>query len=458
MTRCVIVIFATLLMICHTLAHAGPNQQAAAAPPPRLAVLTDIGGDPDDEQSLVRLLVYSNEFDIEALINVTANSQKYTLQPELIRQRIMAFGKVRRHLEQHVGHLPAPRDRYPTVEHLLSTIKAGNVDPKAYGIEAVGDGRSSEGSDWLLELADRDDPRPVWVLCWGGTNTLAQALWDARRDRTPEQFEQLLGRFRVYPIARQDSAHSWLMDNFPDLWWLDARSVWKGFSAGPNIMDWFGVRGGDESLVNDQWADENVRQKGPLGKLYPKITFLMEGDTPSFLYLMPNGLNVPDRPGYGGWGGRFTHHGPPFRDQVKDTVGKHHEIGASIWRWRPHYQNDFAARMDWTIKPVDQANHNPVPVLAGADRRNVKPGQTIHLDASASTDPDGDKLKYHWMIYGEAGTVDAQLCIENADQPSADLLIPDAETGQTIHVILVLTDTGRPPLTSYRRIVLTIGD
>jgi hypothetical protein len=426
--------------------------------PPRLAVLTDIGGDPDDEQSLVRLLVYSNEFDIEALINVTANSQKYTLQPKLIRERIMAFGKVRDRLQKHVRHLPAPRNQYPTVRQLLGTIKAGNVDPKVYGIEAVGDGRSSEGSKWLLELADRDDPRPIWVLCWGGTNTLAQALWDARRERSPEQFRQLLSRFRVYPIARQDSAHSWLMDNFPDLWWLDARSVWKGFAAGPNIMDWFGVRGGDESLVTDQWADEHVRSKGPLGALYPKIAFLMEGDTPSFLYLLPNGLNVPDQPGYGGWGGRFTHQGPPFRDHVKDTVDGHSEIGASIWRWREHYQNDFAARMDWTVKSFDQTNHNPVPALAAPRHCTVQTGQTVRLDATASTDPDGDELNYHWMIYREAGTVQSNPRLDDADQPVARLTIPQAKTGQTIHVVLVLTDTGQPALTSYQRIVLTVGD
>jgi uncharacterized membrane protein len=35
---------------------------------PRLIVLTDIGGDPDDQQSMVRLMVYANEFDIEGLI------------------------------------------------------------------------------------------------------------------------------------------------------------------------------------------------------------------------------------------------------------------------------------------------------------------------------------------------------------------------------------------------------
>ena len=35
---------------------------------PRLMVLTDIGGDPDDEQSLVRLLMYSNAFEIVGIV------------------------------------------------------------------------------------------------------------------------------------------------------------------------------------------------------------------------------------------------------------------------------------------------------------------------------------------------------------------------------------------------------
>ena len=44
---------------------------------PRLIVTTDIGQDPDDQQSMVRLLHYANEFDIEGIItNADANYEK----------------------------------------------------------------------------------------------------------------------------------------------------------------------------------------------------------------------------------------------------------------------------------------------------------------------------------------------------------------------------------------------
>ncbi len=448
------------LALLLTLVLMACSPSSADAPPgdprPRVAVLTDIGGDPDDEQSLVRFLLYTNELDVEALICTTSTSQKYTLQPKLIRERIAAYAKVRDRLNEHVAHGPAPYNQYPSADRLRSVIKLGNVDPKHYGMEAVGDGRSSEGSRWLATLADRDDPRPLWVLCWGGTNTLAQTLWDARKNRSPRELEQLIAKLRVYPISAQDSSHGWLMKNFPALTWLNARNVWKGFSAGPNIMDWFGVRGGEESLVTDAWADKHIRPKGPLGKLYPKIAYLMEGDTPSFLYLVSNGLNVPDRPGYGGWGGRFSPDGPHHHDKVKDAVGEFREIGASVWRWRQAYQNDFIARMDWTVKPFDPANHPPRPELARPLRRTVRSGQEVTLDASASADVDGDELTFRWFVYREASGHKGDVPIRDADRPRARLTAPSVPSSRTVHVILELTDDGTPPLTRYRRVVLTV--
>ena len=61
MTRIVLILAA--LFIGRSL-HAATEQE----PKPRLIVLTDVGGDADDEQSMVRLLLYANEFEIEGLI------------------------------------------------------------------------------------------------------------------------------------------------------------------------------------------------------------------------------------------------------------------------------------------------------------------------------------------------------------------------------------------------------
>ena len=121
-----------------------------------------------------------------------------------------------------------------------------------------------------------------------------------------------------------------------------------------------------------------MRRKGPLGKEYPHWEYLMEGDTPSFLNLINNGLSDHDHPDWGGWGGRYEFYTPrrqkwflqdetrPFWSDADDEVigkdGHWYDTNhATIWRWREAYQNDFAARMDWTIKSYEEANHPPVP-------------------------------------------------------------------------------------------------
>ncbi len=137
---------------------------------PRVIVLTDITNEPDDEQSMVRFLVYSNEYDVEGLIATTSVWLRDKVRPEKIRERIEAYGKVRKNLLKH-----APG--YPPTEHLLNVTRAGLPQ---FGMEGVGPGKSSEGSRHIIEVVDRPDERPVWVSIWGGANCLAQALWDVK--------------------------------------------------------------------------------------------------------------------------------------------------------------------------------------------------------------------------------------------------------------------------------------
>jgi hypothetical protein len=82
---------------------------------------------------------------------------------------------------------------------------------------------------------------------------------------------------------------------------------------------------------------------------------------------------------------------------------------ATIWRWMTAFQNDFAARMDWTIKDVSEANHNPRVVVNG--RPGTEPlvldalvGTPVTLDATGTVDPDGHALTFAWVFYPEAGT------------------------------------------------------
>src|SRR5438105_3775028 len=96
---------------------------APAAERPRLIVLTDVGGDPDDRQSMIRLMHYANEFDVEGLIASAAGTpgelKKEAVRPELIREIVEAYGKVRPNLLLHSPD-------YPDAKHLLDRVKSGN--------------------------------------------------------------------------------------------------------------------------------------------------------------------------------------------------------------------------------------------------------------------------------------------------------------------------------------------
>lgn len=441
---------------------AGLACHAAAADKPRLVVLTDIGGDPDDRQSLIRLLVHANEFDIEGLIasaaGVPGELKADVVKPELIREIVEAYGKVWPNLVRH-------HPDFPEARALFDRIKSGN--PKR-GTASLGDFHDTAGSEWIISVVDRADERPVNVVVWGGSTELAQALWRVRQDRTPEQLKAFVGKLRVYSIGHQDNTGPWINKEFPDLFFVlskapEGKDKREGAYRGMYL-------GGDESLTSRTWVDEHVRVgHGPLGALYPTSTWtapnphgtLKEGDTPSWFYFLPVGLGDPAHPEWGGWGGRFRHAAGGRYEDARDTVGSQTHPRATVWRWRPAYQNEFAARMDWCVQPAKGANHPPVVALNGdrggkAVRLEAKVGDRVKLSAAGSSDPDGDGLSYRWWVYREAGTFDGEAKVEKADTAEAELVVPADAAGKVIHVVLEVTDAGAPPLTRYRRVVVTV--
>ena len=254
-------------------------------------------------------------------------------------------------------------------------------------------------------------------------------------------------------------------------------ATWSGISG-----DRFHGRftGADFTIVDNPWLDQHIRSKGPLGAQHPRTTFLMEGDTPTFLSLVNNGLGDPEHPDWGSWGGRYELYTPrlrkwfyeaetrPFWTDADDEalgVDGHWHTGnkVTIWRWRSAYQHDFAARMDWAIKPYGEANHPPVARLGHANRLTAKSGERVRLTAEGSTDPDGHALSYEWFHYGEPGTLALAsgrtampLAIEDKDKPNARFIAPRVSEPETMHVILAVTDAGTPPLTRYQRVIVTI--
>jgi hypothetical protein len=468
--------FAILLLV-GLLMSLGTGAHAAAKP--RVFVLTDIENEPDDAMSMVRFLVYSNQWDVEGLVATTSIHQKNKVAAGRIREIVDAYGLVRNNLELH-------ERGFPTAESLRALIVEGRSD---YGMNAVGKGMDSAGSKLLIAAVDRDDPRPLWVPVWGGPNVLAQALWQVRATRSGQQLRKFVDKLRVYTISDQDDSGPWIRKNFPALFYIASpgfhgggayhHSTWSGISG-----DKFHGRftGADFSIVDNPWLNEHIRAKGPLGAQHPLTKFIMEGDTPSFLGLIDNGLNAPEHPDWGGWGGRYEFYTPrtakwfdepetrafwtDAEDEVLGVDGNWHTSNqATIWRWRQAYQNDFAARMDWTIKPVTGANHPPVPALAHADRLAVKAGERVTLSAMGSTDPDGNSLSYEWFYYPEPGTLTvatgrsgAPLTIEHSNERDAAFVAPkNYFKPGTMHIILAVSDNGMPALTRYRRVIVSVG-
>ncbi len=446
---------------------------------PRMLALTDIGNEPDDSQTMVRLLLYSNDIDIEGLVATTSIHQSDMAQPDMIRHIVNAYAKVQPNLLLH-------DKAYPSAEHLLSLVKAGS---SLYGMKGVGEGKDSEGSEWIIKTIDKQDARPLWITAWGGTNTLAQALWKLEKTRSKAEMKSIIAKLRVYTVSDQDDAGYWLRCHFPELFYICSpgaygKATWSAMT-GPYL-------GANNEVMSNDWIYKNIQTgHGPLGAVYPDISYGNEGDTPSWLGLIPNGLDDLEHPNYGSWGGRYEFYTPAFDPkarwivpiqkeirpfwtnaddefspyihqkwgaEVKPDTTKYKDNHVTVWRWREHFQNDFAARMDWCIKPFSEANHAPVVVLSTPQSITVKSGENFALNATPSYDPDGDGLSFLWFQYKEAGTYDKLIPFSGmTNMPFLPhIKAPDVTKAATIHFIVCVTDKGMPRLTRYKRVIVTV--
>jgi hypothetical protein len=308
-------------------------------------------------------------------------------------------------------------------------------------------------------------------------------LWDVKYTRSIEELDAFVSKLRVYTISDQDNSGRWMRITFPNLFYIVSptsvdnmeyyKATWTGISGdrlyrnGP--MHKF-------ELVDNPWLQKNIIEgHGPLGALYPKLKYLMEGDTPSFFSQISNGLGSHISPSYGGWGGRYVLHqtyaetrpiwtnaGGGTDTVVAENGVTYTSAQATIWRWREAYQHDFAARMDWCVADTfEKANHNPVAVFQddkskAVARITVKSGQRVNLTATGTYDPDGNKLSYHWFVYNEAGDFRGTVEIKNSTSPQAYFVAPKVKEAASIHIILEVKDDGQPCLYSYRRVIITV--
>lgn len=329
---------------------AGPlrNTPEADQERPRLAVLTDIGGDPDDQQSMIRLMAYANAFEIEALIASASGTRgelkKAITRPELIHEIISAYGEVLPNLRRHA-------EGWPSAEQLHAVVRSGNRFRER---DYIGAEHDTEGSRYLIERVDAGTPkRPLNVTVWGGQTDLAQALWRVKHDRGEADYREFARRLRVYDINDQDGIAAWMRAEFPGLHYVLA-------SAPPGADKRQGTYrgmylGGDESLTSRTWIDAHVRSTGPLGALYPVKTWtapnphacLKEGDTPAWFFFLPFGGNDPANPALPGWGGQFQRMEDGWWQDLPGSEA--FDPRSTVSNWRADYQADFARRMQWCL-------------------------------------------------------------------------------------------------------------
>lgn len=447
----------------------------------RVIILTDIEADPDDTQSLVRLLLYSNQIDIKGIVATTSCWHTSEVNPESIEKVIEAYGEIQGNLLKH-------ESGFPDAESLSLLVKEGLP---LYGMKGVGDGMDSEGSEWIIKVLEEEDERPLWISVWGGVNTLAQTLDKIQKTKSKKEAKRLISKLRVYTISDQDDSGIWIRNNFPDLFYIVTPGDDYGSATWTGINTY--VAGIDNTTISNTWITQNIQQNhGPLGAVYPDVAWGVEGDTPAFLSLLLNGLNESEHPEWGGWGGRYELYKPDFsktkeggsivtiapetreiwtnaddnytpyipkeygRTVQKDSVS-FDNYKVTLWRWRDDFQNDFAARMDWCLMSYEEANHPPVPVLIHPEELTVQSGEGFTLDAFDTTDPDGDNFSFLWFHYPEAGTYKIPIQVNGAENVHlVNFTAPEVDKAETAHFILKVTDKGEPQLSRYKRVIVTI--
>ena len=457
-------IIALSLLICITTICMAKT----AALKPRLVVCTDIAPadvEPDDMESMVHLMAYADMFEIEALItSVGWNCDPYPGEWSQYLYRVIdAYEKDLPNLMKRSGQkrFLSPKKEtgcqeigyWPCADYMRSRAVMGSMYG---GIRSIGENNDSPGSELLIRLADEDDPRPIYVAAWGGANTLAQAIWRVKQTRTPDEVKNFVHKFRVYTITDQDmdyahrmdrarSSHMWLRKEFKD----DLQFIWDE-----------GAWQEQCELGKRHWKmhQQHIQPKGALGKEYPNYKWGVEGDTPSFLYVIPNGLNDPEDPRQAGWAGYHERGICPDSLTTAWTSWQEPVRSISVGYKQRFYMdelNDFMARMQWADE--GKGNRNPLVIINKHQGPSplviqAKAGETIRLDASKSKDPDGNTIQFLWWQQKEMGR--ATLTIDHAEKSVINVSIPANAAGQTLHLICEVSDDGPFHLKSYQRIII----
>ena len=472
---------------------------------PRTIVTTD--GEVDDQDSFIRMLLYSNEFNLIGLVysssqwhytgdgkgtrftsEMPMTKKLYGERTELrwpgtdwMHEFIDQYAQVYNNLTKHAAGYPSP-------EYLKSLVRVGNIE-----FEGEME-KNTEGSDFIKQILLDETTEPIYIQLWGGTNTVARTLKSIEDEyKNTAQWEQIAKKVSdkaiLYAVLDQDATYQkYVAPHWPNIKVLyNAAQFWNFAYPWPKV-----VTEALQPYLRGAWFKENIKfNHGPLLSSYylwgdgtkirndfdhtqgdtaqlkknnmTQYDFISEGDSPAFLHLVDVGLGNLADASFGGWGGRMVQSKEkPNRwedgDHVMDynPYTKKQDKAFPQTRWIDVLQNDFAARADWCVLPYDQANHAPVVTLQHDNAVRMKPGTAVKLNSQAK-DPDGDNLNYTWWQYWEVDTYPGEIKIKEPKKNHTSFLIPaDAKAGETIHVILEVSDSGTPKLKRYQRLIVTV--
>lgn len=456
----------------------------------RVVILTDMTH--DDGNSLIRFLYYAPYFDLEAMI-VTNQLPDYDYKDEGPWQKAMEILSA---YQSELAQLKKHDPEFPEYEELMAVTKSGhgalpiiwltndlefsgqiasrNVitrwdsikfnDWIGEGLNPHGISKDSPGSELLIEVFAKEDDRPIYVQAWGGTIAFVQALYRFQQRYGEEKFQKLLSKIHLYGILFQDITFEFFAD-FDELkkkscpWYGTAVPTYgkAPVNLGMVLFDashfWHYCCSSDPKWERPINVSE-VNGHGPMSDIYDNGG---EGDTPAFLYLLSSvlGLNNPHDPTNGSWGSMFK----PIDGMA---TGYYHTCNialSELTRWIPDASNSFRNRLLWSVKNPDEVNHEPMVVINGDTSSNIisiqaNAGDTITLDASASSDPDGDQITFNWFRYNEADTYPGIVDLANPISAIQPITIPDDLGAHNIHLVLEVRDTGTPTLVRYKRVIL----
>jgi hypothetical protein len=442
-------ILAISLIISGSFGAAAPARETSSAKP-KVIVMTD--GEIDDHSSMIRFLLYTCDFDVQAIIETNSMFQlNGHSDKSWYEDQLAAYEAVYPNL---IKHHPG----YPTADELRARSFVGDENPEHLkGMRETrweqipggpvefdpADWPDTPGSDAIVRILLQDDPAPIHLQAWGGGNTASRAFHKLKTEH-PGDYERAVSKVVMYNIWYQDDAGNYIETHHPLVTMVHCAAFAGTWNYGSQ-PDTYGFV-----------AHQVQRNHGPLGALYPQ-PYVSEGDSPAFFYSLPNGLRSDEDPTYGGWGGRFVK--LDGLANVYDDAPDSGDKRASLRLWINDANRDFEARMDWCVaERYEDANHAPVVRFEGEADRAVAAGSTVTFDASASSDPDGDEISYRWWYYREASSRQTRLSLRRIPdtEPTFSFPVPEVESGTTLHVILEICDNGSPQLKSYQRFILTV--